>query len=232
MNAPAKQDQLTIEGATAEPPQPGEAPHMIARVSALAVKIVFPFIAKDDIRYYLCGVNLRPLDDGSVMVVATDGKRFVVVRDPEGFAQESLVVRVSKDGLKHAGAAKHTFDVMSNGQTMISGDVAQQLFVQPGNSLIEAQGFPRIENVASAVGYREGITGAVQSEYLAEALEIGTQFGSIRFFTRDANSPLCFVCGGVGNMECFGGIMKYTDSFESLPAWFPRPTIPTTLGDI
>jgi hypothetical protein len=34
----------------------------------------FPFAAKQDIRFYLNGVNIRPLDDGSVMVVASDGQ--------------------------------------------------------------------------------------------------------------------------------------------------------------
>jgi len=206
-------------------------PKMIARVSALAVKIVFPFIAKDDIRYYLCGVNIRPLDDGSAMLVATDGKRFVVVRDPDGFTEQPIIVSVSKDGLKHAKEVKHTFDVMSNGLTMISGDVAQQLFVQPGNSLIEGN-FPKVENIASTSGYREGITGSVDPLYLADALEIGQHFGGIRFFTRDANSPLCFACGDVSALECFGGIAKRTDSFDSLPDWFPKPKEPETLGDI
>ena len=77
-----------------------------------------------------------------------------------------------------------------------------------------------------------GINGAINPQYLAEALEVGEYFGGIRFFTRDANSPLCFVCGGVGDMECFGGFMRLNDSFDSLPAWFPRPTAPVTLGDI
>ena len=49
-------------------------------------------------------------------------------------------------------------------------------------------------------------------------------FGSIRFFTKDADSPLMFVVGGLGDLEVFGGIMKVRDSFEQLPQWFPRPT--------
>ena len=121
---------------------------------------------------------------------------------------------------------------MSNGLVQFSGEVAQQLFVQPGNSLIDGTSYPRIENVASATGYREGISGAVDPQYLADALEIGEHFNGIRFFTRDANSPLCFVCGGLGDLECFGGIMKRTDSFESLPAWFPEPIIASNLNEV
>ncbi|MFD2271789.1 hypothetical protein ACFS07_13155 [Undibacterium arcticum] len=86
--------------------------------------------------------------------------------------------------MKHATNAKHTLDVMSNGNAMLSGEVAQPLFIQPGNSLIECA-FPRIERVASTIGYKEGISGAVNPRYLHDALAIGKSFGeSIRFFSR------------------------------------------------
>lgn len=227
MNAQTAPEQIALEGV-----EPAEAPHMIARISAVAVKVVFPFAAKQDIRFYLNGINIRPLEDGSVMVVATDGHRYVVVRDPHGHAERELIVALDKDALKHASNAKHTLDVMSNGSAMISGEVAQPLFIQPGNAVIEAE-FPRIERVASTIGYSEGISGAINPQYLADALEIGKRFGgSIRFFNRDAESPLTFVLGGIGELECFGGIMKLRDSFEQLPAWFPKPGAVETLADI
>jgi hypothetical protein len=199
-------------------------------VNALAMKIVFPFIAKDDIRMYLCGANIRPLDVGGVMIMATDGHRYVIVRDPNGMTEYEINVAVQKDGLKHANS-KHTFDVLSNGHAMILDDVAAQLFVQPGRSLIEGA-FPRIENVASVSGYKEGLSGAVNPTYLADALEISSQFGSIRFFTRDQDSPLMFVYGGLDGLECFGGIAKMRDAFDSLPLWFPRRVEPTTLEEV
>lgn len=229
MNAATKPEQASLEGL---PEADQEAPHLIARISAVAVKLVFPFVAQQDIRYYLNGINIRPLDDGSVMVVATDGHRYIVVRDPHGMAEKEVIVSISKDALKHASSAKHTLDVMSNGAAMLSGEVAQPLFIQPGNSLIEAD-FPRIERVASVVGYKEGINGTVNPRYLADALAIAKSFGnSIRFFTRDNESPLTFVLGGLGDLECFGGIMKMHESFESLPVWFPKPGSVETLADI
>jgi DNA polymerase III sliding clamp (beta) subunit (PCNA family) len=229
MNATSTPEQASIEG-VAEQDQ--EASHMIARISAVAVKLVYPFVAQQDIRFYLNGINIRPLEDGSAMVVATDGHRYIVVRDPHGYVEKEIIVTVSKDALKHAASAKHTLDVMSNGSSMILGEVAQPLFIQPGNSLVEAT-FPRIERVASTAGYKEGISGAVNPRYLADALAIGKSFGnSIRFFTRDSDSPLTFVLGGLGDLECFGGIMKMRESFEALPAWFPAPGEVATLDDI
>lgn len=206
--------------------------HMIARITAVAVKLVFPFVAMQDIRFYLNGINIRPLEDGGAMIVATDGHRYIVVRDPHGYVEQEVIVSISKDALKHATSAKHTLDVMSNGSAMFSGEQAQPLFIQPGNSLIDAT-FPRIERVASVIGYKEGINGAVNPKYLYDALAIGKSFGgSIRFFTRDGDSPLTFVLGGLGDLECFGGIMKLRESFEALPTWFPAPGEVSTLDDV
>jgi hypothetical protein len=219
MNAPTTPAQLAIDGT--ENPELNEPPHMIARVNSMAIKIAAPFMAKNDIRYYLNGINIRSLEDGTVMLVATDGHRYVVVRDQEGYCENEIIAVVSKDGLKHAGAG-NTFDVMSNGDAKWLDKVAAPLFLQVGNSLIDGK-FPRIENVASTLGYTEGISGAVQPQDLQDALKIGEYFKTIRFFTKDADSALLFVAGGIADLEIFGGIMKIRDSFDSLPTWFPKP---------
>jgi hypothetical protein len=222
MNANTEQEQLSIDGVPVAEQEQNETPHMVARINAMAIKAAYPFMAQNDIRYYLNAVNIRPLEDGTVMVVATDGHRFVVVHDQHGFVEKEIIVAVKKDALKSA-STKTTFDVMSNGTVFLhdAGGIPQ--FIQPGNSLVEAD-FPRIENVVSPRGYVEGISGAVNPDYLKDALEIGQYFGSIRFFTKDADSALMFVVGGLGDLDVFGGIMKMRDSFEQLPAWFPKPS--------
>ncbi len=229
MNKADNNEQKAIEGiadATVN------SSHMIARVNAVAIKMVFPFAAKNDIRFYLNGINIRPLDDGSAMIAASDGHRYIVIRDPHGYVEKEIVVLLSKDSIKHTNNAKHTLDVMSNGSAMISGDVAQPLFIQPGNSLIDGA-FPRIEKIVNITGYKEGINGAVNPHYLFEALNIGKNFGkSIRFFTGGEDGPLTFVLGGCGDLECFGGIMKLREAFDTLPAWFPKPGEATSLNDI
>jgi DNA polymerase III sliding clamp (beta) subunit (PCNA family) len=221
MNATTEQEQLSIEGVPAAQPESTEAPHMIARINALAVKIAYPFMAKDDIRFYLNGLNIRPLEDGSTMIVATDGHRYLVVHDQAGFAEKEIIVSIKKDCLKCA-SSKSTFDVMSSGSAFINDEHGMPLFVQPGSSLVEGD-FPRIENVVSAIGYSEGISGAINPAYLKDALAIGQHFNSIRFFTKDQDSALVFVVGGMGDLEVFGGIMKLRESFEQLPTWFPKP---------
>jgi hypothetical protein len=231
MNATTEQEQLSIDGVVSA--DANEAPHMIARVNAMAIKVAFPFMAQNDIRYYLNGINVRPLEDGAVMIVATDGHRYVVIRDQHGYAEKEVILSIKKDGLKTCNA-KSTLDVMSNGSAMVNDENGQAQFIQPGNSLVEGN-FPRIENVASAIGYSEGISGAINPAYLKDALAIGQHFGAIRFFTKDADSALVFVVSGLGDLEVFGGIMKMREVFDQLPTWFPRPVpyeLTQPVGDV
>lgn len=198
-----------------------DAPRLIARVSSIAVKAAFPFIAADEIRLYLCGVNIRPLESGGVVVIATDGHRFLMVRDPGGYAEEEIIARVSKDGIKHAGVGV-TFDVMSNGSASLNDETVSAVFIQPGRSLVEGK-FPRIESVIDKTGYKEGISGAVNANYLADALKIktGANAPAIRFFTKNEDSPLLFILSGIGEIEVVGGIMKMRDTIQWLPSWIP-----------
>lgn len=210
-----------------------DAPSMIARVSATAVKIAAPFMAKNDIRYYMNGINIRPLKDGGVMLVATSGAHLVVVRDVEGFAERELVVSVMKDGLKYATNQKITFDVMSNGRAMIVDETAQPLFIQPNNSLIEGHGFPRVERIINLLGYRPGILGSVNSSYLADALEVGALFKSIQFYSRpDNDSPLIFTCGDIAGIDCMGCIARIQGAPPELPKWLPEPTTAENLHEV
>lgn len=216
MNAPTQPDMLVI------PDDSSIAQRLICRVNSIAIKAAFPFIAESDVRYYLCGVNIRPLEDGSVMVVATDGHRFVVIRDPNGYAETEVIATVSKDAIKHADT-KVTFDVMNNGSAVWNDAAVQPVFVQPGKSVIDGT-FPRIESVITCVGYLEGITGAVNMNFLADVLKIkiGTKAPAIRFFSRDEDSPLLFLLSGIGEVEVIGGIMKVRDSLGWLPTWLPE----------
>ena len=206
-----------------QPIQNEEQRRMCARVNSVAIKAAFPFIAQDDVRYYLCGVNIRPLEDGSIMIVATDGHRFIIIRDPAGYAEDECVVSVSKDAIKHASASV-TFDVMSDGSAMWNDQSTAPLFIQPGTSVINGT-FPRIESVVSTLGYEEGIRGAINMNYLSDVLKIkiGTKDPAVRFFSSDEGAPVLFLLSGIGEIEVFGGIMKVQNANEWLPRWLPAP---------
>lgn len=216
MNAPEQHNLLEI------PDDSSIANRLICRVNSVAIKAAFPFIAENDVRFYLSGVNIRPLDDGSVMVVATDGHRFIIVRDPKGYAETEVIASISKDAIKHAGPTV-TLDVMNNGSAVWNDAAMQPVFVQPGKSIIDGD-FPRIESVVDCTGYIEGISGAVNMNFLADALKIkiGTKSPAIRFFSRDEDSPLLFTMAGIGEVEVIGGIMKMREQTDWLPTWLPE----------
>ena len=54
------------------------------------------FASKDMYRYYLNGVLIEPDPLGGVFLVATDGHRMVVFRDPEGMTDKPHILPVSK----------------------------------------------------------------------------------------------------------------------------------------
>ncbi len=200
--------------------------HMIAKINGIVPKILFPFVAKQDIRYYLNGINIRPLIEGGVMISASDGHRLIVVRDPEGFVDREIIVSVLKDGLKH-GTADGEFIVMSDGASWWQSSTASPLFIQPGNSLIDGQ-FPRFEGIfRNSHRYTEGIRGAFNPSYLRDALAIdtGSQTPSIRFWTNphDEHSPLIFKVDQVAGLEAVGAVMSLRGQADRIPTWIPMP---------
>lgn len=55
-------------------------------------------ISTEASRYYLNGVNVEPCEQGGVLLISTDGKRMLVLRDPDGYAPNgSGIVSLNKD---------------------------------------------------------------------------------------------------------------------------------------
>lgn len=54
-------------------------------VSAEMFKRAMAAVSKEERRYYLNGVHVAPCDAGGALLVATDGRRLVVLRDPHGY---------------------------------------------------------------------------------------------------------------------------------------------------
>ena len=202
----------------------GDERHMVVQINALVPKIVWPFMAKNDVRLYMNGLNLRPLGDDGAMIVASDGRRVVVVRDPDGFVGRELTVSFHKDGLKHC-TDRHQFVVMSDGTSWIQDEAGAPLFIQPGNVRIDGD-YPRVEHVLRFDGYREGIFGDVNPVYLREAVQIqsGSESQAIRFWSRpDNESPLLFTIDQVNGIETCGAIAKMRQTAGALPSWIPEP---------
>ena len=54
----------------------------------------------DDGRWYLHGVHLEPAPNGGVLLVATDGRALIALRDAGGYASERVIIRLNPSMLK------------------------------------------------------------------------------------------------------------------------------------
>lgn len=64
----------------------------IAKVNSKYFAAATLFAAKADVRYFLCGVAIQPLKEGGVAIVATNGHMMYVMRDPDGRAEQRIIV--------------------------------------------------------------------------------------------------------------------------------------------
>ena len=68
----------------------------------------------NDVRFYLKGVCIKPIDTGGVAIIATDGHRCVFYFDPEGFVEDEIIIStLEEDGIdffRQARKAPKLFD--------------------------------------------------------------------------------------------------------------------------
>lgn len=69
------------------------------RFNANLFRLAFGFTSTEEIRFYLQGVFVEPHPQGGVTLTATDGHRLVCIRDENGSADESAVIKLG-DALK------------------------------------------------------------------------------------------------------------------------------------
>lgn len=83
--------------------------------------------ATGDIRYYLNGVYVEPQKGGGINLVATDGHRMIIINDPHGYANRSIIIPHNKQLIaicKKRPKASRKYDVKENvEEVMIDGDM-------------------------------------------------------------------------------------------------------------
>lgn len=76
---------------------------MKARITAKFIPMLFEFMAKKDVRYYLCGMHIQPFAEGGTILTATDGHRAIMIWDEHGIADGDYILPLSKDIKQFAG---------------------------------------------------------------------------------------------------------------------------------
>lgn len=74
----------------------------IVRFNASFLEPIYRFVAKNDVRYYLCGINVKPAAEGGVILSATDGHTAIMARDPNGYAFREVTLSVDRSLVRAA----------------------------------------------------------------------------------------------------------------------------------
>lgn len=178
-----------------------------ARVVADAgmIRRVLAFAAVSDVRYYLCGVCIRPSQSGGVLIIASDGHTALILHDKNGRADKEVILPLSK--------REHIRLLSRNGEQRVcvsqedsiyfSDKIGFASYICP-DTPIEGK-FP---DIAKAIGdvdaFVPGMPGEFNPKYIKKALEACTDanYHGIRFFHQpekvDSSAALFTVPDGFG----------------------------------
>lgn len=169
-----------------------------ASFDAKNIARLVPFMARQDIRYYLCGVCIEKADQGGVYLVTTDGHSMAVVYDAAGSIEgaERVTISVSAGLIAAAKRAKQIAGVaqkvLLDGKRVrlaldFDSPASCESYVQAGDSLVEGT-FPNWRKVTPDFSklQRGALTGddAINAVYLARCAKLvgGKGFCGLSFW--------------------------------------------------
>lgn len=199
-------------------------------LSAMRVAVVAPFMAKQDPRHYLNGINVRPHPEGGAVICATNGTIMGAVHDKFAVCDQEVTLQLHPS-IVIACRAHHSDRrqlVMFKGRLAVTeGD--QEICIQPGDPVITGDAFPRYERVIpSEAALRPGLKGNFQVRLLAtlqDAIKVVNSgkraYAPIYFFHVDGDAN----CVGVARSACLDEfvavVLPVHDQApdSSTPAW-------------
>ena len=163
-----------------------DTPQIRARFEAKHIARLAPFMARNDMRYYLCGLYIEKAEQGGVYLVTTDGHSMAVVYDATGTIEgaENVTISITSGLIAAAKRAKMVGGIPQ--QVLLTGqrvrialdfecNGAGESYVQAGNSLVEGN-FPNWRKVTPDFHKlkRGAFTGAegVNAVYLARCAKL------------------------------------------------------------
>lgn len=123
--------------------------HANLRLTAKLLPIIAPFIAKNDIRYYLNAINVRPHKDGGAVICATNGHALGAIYDEDAVCEHEVTLRFDLR-MQQACAAglKNKREVVMLGERLaVVENGAVEVCIQAGQPEIVGLPYPRYERV-------------------------------------------------------------------------------------
>lgn len=165
MNAPAAHLAITSAQPVAEAPPVS---HDNLRLSARLVALVTPFMAAKDIRYYLCGVNVRPHPDGGAVICATNGHVLGAVHDKDAVCDHEVILVISTNtvvALKARGDGGRFLAMRHGRLAVLEGE--REVSIQPGDPVLVGK-YPQYQNVIPPLSsLKPGMVGQFNTAYIA-----------------------------------------------------------------
>lgn len=160
---------------------------LLLKISARDLARVAPFVAAQDVRYYLNGVNIEPHPEGAILT-ATNGHILAAMLSRESFARAPSILafgqRFASEVRKAANSRKvsdprvelrdaQSFpEVVTGGGTGLGSPAREIQFVNPARPALLGGKFPDWRKVLPDPEHMtEGLPGCVKSDYLQLAVE-------------------------------------------------------------
>ncbi|MGI4776928.1 MAG: hypothetical protein ACRYGA_02225 [Janthinobacterium lividum] len=190
-------------------------PNIRAGFSARYLPSLAPFIARNEIRYYLCGVCIEKAEIGGVYVIATDGHCMAVVHDAQGTIEgaQRVIIQAPAALVSAAKRAKPFGElpqkILLDGKRVriavdFSVNGAGEAYVQAGDSVIEGK-FPDWRQIVPDFDLlkRGAFAGdvSVNGFYLARlAKVVGRNFAGVTLWQEDPKRAVVIQVNAVPEM--------------------------------
>ena len=210
---------------------------MNLNVKARLVAAICQFKAERDIRYYLNGVYVEPIETGGVLIVATNGHAMGIWRDLSGKIERPAILRIGKkleaacagSDLKRLRIIDDRLAVVIDPAKDSKGTQAalSEVYVQnkhsdkPGSWEVEGK-FPNWKRVIPSQASGLMLHDALHPDYVALAekairLGNGTKFIGISFIQPNKNDGIAVIANGTADF--FGIIMPLREVSTQYPEW-------------
>jgi hypothetical protein len=201
---------------------------MKLNIKSRLVAAIAQFKATADMRYYLCGVYVEPLESGGAVIVGTDGNSIAVWLDETGEVERPAILRIDKRlEAACAGLGTKRLKIIDDRLTVVTDDANGEIYVQNKTSndkgSWEISGtYPDWAKVIRLGDGKGSMSGNFDPKFIAKvktALGIGDGLKShcISMTQESANTVIGVLCMDAPNFV--GCIMPASGAPAKPPEW-------------
>jgi hypothetical protein len=193
------------------------------KVSARYVKAIYPFIAPNDIRYYLNGIAIDPHQDGGAVLRATNGHVAAIIYDKEAVCEESVLVKLDKSVLPHCLAkGKERFLIVDGKRASIRDASENEFYIQPNDCRIDYNKYPSFETLVPKTLVL-GAPGQYSPTYIDYFCKQKHNYQGLTFFHNPESPETSVLVIRNNAMPEFIGLlmpMRGEKTLEPVPSWW------------